>query len=62
MEDKYAVSLLPSAYRDLEDIYEYIAEMLIETDRECYNLNFTGHNIEFSAKHQKVITLMSFFK
>lgn len=31
MENKYSVKLLPRAYRDLDDIYEYIAEMLIES-------------------------------
>lgn len=30
MENKYAVKLLPRAYRDLDGIYEYIAETLIE--------------------------------
>ncbi|MDD4494267.1 MAG: hypothetical protein PHV32_07955 [Eubacteriales bacterium] len=30
MEDKYAVKLLPRAFRDLDGIYEYIAETLIE--------------------------------
>jgi toxin ParE1/3/4 len=30
LEDKYAVKLLPRAYRDLGDIYEYIAQTLIE--------------------------------
>jgi plasmid stabilization system protein ParE len=28
--DKYSVKLLPRAYRDLDGIYEYIAETLIE--------------------------------
>jgi plasmid stabilization system protein ParE len=28
--DKYAVKLLSRAYRDLDDIYEYIAETLVE--------------------------------
>jgi plasmid stabilization system protein ParE len=28
--DKYSVKLLPRAYRDLDKIYEYIAETLIE--------------------------------
>ncbi len=32
MEDKYSVELLPRAYRDLDGIYEYIAEKLIEPD------------------------------
>ena len=30
MENKYSVKLLPRAYRDLDSIYEYIAETLIE--------------------------------
>lgn len=30
MENKYSVKLLPRAYRDLDGIYIYIAEMLIE--------------------------------
>ena len=30
MENKYSVKLLPRAYRDLDGIYEYIAETLIE--------------------------------
>ncbi len=30
MENKYAVKLLPRAYRDLDGIYAYIAETLIE--------------------------------
>lgn len=30
MENKYAVKLLPRAYRDLDGIYEYITETLIE--------------------------------
>ena len=30
MENKYSVKLLPRAYRDLDDIYSYIAEILIE--------------------------------
>lgn len=30
MESKYAVNLLPRAYRDLNGIYTYIAETLIE--------------------------------
>lgn len=30
MENKYSVKLLPRAYRDLDGIYTYIAEMLIE--------------------------------
>lgn len=30
MEDKYTVKLLPRAYCDLDGIYEYIAETLIE--------------------------------
>ncbi len=29
MENKYSVKLLPRAYRDLDDIYTYIAETLI---------------------------------
>jgi plasmid stabilization system protein ParE len=32
LENKYTVKLLPRAYRDLDDIYEYIAEILIEPD------------------------------
>jgi hypothetical protein len=28
--DKYAIELLPRAYRDLDGIYEYIAETLVE--------------------------------
>ncbi len=28
--DKYAVKLLPRAYRDLDDIYAYIAQTLLE--------------------------------
>jgi plasmid stabilization system protein ParE len=30
LDDKYAVKLLPRAYRDLDGIYAYIAETLIE--------------------------------
>lgn len=30
MENKYSVKLLPRAYRDLDGIYEYIVETLIE--------------------------------
>jgi len=30
LENKYSVKLLPRAYRDLDGIYEYIAETLIE--------------------------------
>ncbi len=30
MENKYSVKLLPRAYRDLDGIYTYIAETLIE--------------------------------
>ncbi|GAB1476375.1 type II toxin-antitoxin system RelE/ParE family toxin [Bacillota bacterium] len=30
MENKYSVKLLPRAYRDLDGIYEYIAETLME--------------------------------
>ena len=30
MENKYAVKLLPRAYRDLDSIYAYIAETLME--------------------------------
>lgn len=30
MENKYAVKLLPRAYRDLDGIYDYIAETLTE--------------------------------
>lgn len=30
MENKYSVKLLPRAYRDLDGIYTYIAEKLIE--------------------------------
>lgn len=30
MENKYTVTLMPGAYRDLDGIYEYIAETLIE--------------------------------
>lgn len=30
MENRYTVKLLPRAYRDLDGIYEYIAETLIE--------------------------------
>jgi plasmid stabilization system protein ParE len=30
LENKYSVKLLPRAYRDLDDIYSYIAETLIE--------------------------------
>lgn len=30
MESKYTVKLLPRAYRDLDDIYAYIAETLTE--------------------------------
>ena len=30
MENKYAVKLLPRAYRDLDGMYAYIAETLIE--------------------------------
>lgn len=30
MNDKYTVQLLPRAYRDLDGIYEYIAEPLTE--------------------------------
>ncbi|MEL1136592.1 type II toxin-antitoxin system RelE/ParE family toxin [Desulfitobacterium sp. THU1] len=30
MINKFAIKLLPRAYRDLEGIYEYIAETLIE--------------------------------
>lgn len=30
MENKYTVKLLPRAYRDLDGIYEYVAETLIE--------------------------------
>lgn len=32
MENKYTVKLLPRAYRDLDSIYTYIAETLIEPD------------------------------
>jgi toxin ParE1/3/4 len=30
LENKYFVKLLPRAYRDLDDIYSYIADILIE--------------------------------
>ena len=30
MENKYTIKLLPRAYRDLDGIYEYIAETLME--------------------------------
>lgn len=30
MENKYSVKLLPRAYRDLDNIYTYIAEALME--------------------------------
>jgi plasmid stabilization system protein ParE len=32
LENKYSVELLPRAYRDLDGIYAYIAETLIEPD------------------------------
>jgi plasmid stabilization system protein ParE len=32
LENKYTVKLLPRAYCDLDGIYEYIAETLIEPD------------------------------
>ncbi|MDD2190887.1 MAG: type II toxin-antitoxin system RelE/ParE family toxin [Eubacteriales bacterium] len=32
MENKYSVKLLPRAYHDLDGIYEYISETLIEPD------------------------------
>jgi len=30
LENKYSIKLLPRAYRDLDGIYEYIAETLLE--------------------------------